>query len=542
MAAPDPCQFPGQIRRGETTSLVMDGKECLSINKQLKDKISEALSSVLPVSVIILLLGMSVTPLSLETCLLFLAGTVLLVVGMGLFTLGADMAMMPMGEALGRKLGASRKTVLVAGAFLVMGVLVTVAEPDLTVLASQVPGIPNMVLIWTVALGVGLFMVISFLRTLFKVPLRAVLLVSYIVVFGLSFFIPRNMLAVAFDSGGVTTGPMTVPFIMALGLGLSAVRGDKEDSDSFGTVSLASVGPILAVLVLGLVYRDTDAQYEVSAVAAVSDGRDVAAAFLHALPHYGKEVLIALTPMVALFLIFQLVTRSFKAKRLAQIGVGLIYTFVGLVVFLTGVNVGFLPAGRELGTLLGGSSYSWTLILLGALLGWFIVNAEPAVHVLCAQVETVTSGAVNKQVIGRALSIGMAVSLALAMARILWSIPLYAIIIPGYALAFGLSFVVPPMFTGIAFDSGGVASGPMTATFLLPFAMGACEAMGGNVMLDAFGVVALVAMTPLIIIQLMGLSYQRKLRRRAQAAEEGLDEILVYDVSQYLHREVSANG
>lgn len=542
MAAPDPCQFPGQIRRGETTSLVMDGKECLSINKQLKDKISEALSSVLPVSVIILLLGMSVTPLSLETCLLFLAGTVLLVVGMGLFTLGADMAMMPMGEALGRKLGASRKTVLVAGAFLVMGVLVTVAEPDLTVLASQVPGIPNMVLIWTVALGVGLFMVISFLRTLFKVPLRAVLLVSYIVVFGLSFFIPRNMLAVAFDSGGVTTGPITVPFIMALGLGLSAVRGDKEDSDSFGTVSLASVGPILAVLVLGLVYRDTDAQYEVSAVAAVSDGRDVAAAFLHALPHYGKEVLIALTPMVALFLIFQLVTRSFKAKRLAQIGVGLIYTFVGLVVFLTGVNVGFLPAGRELGTLLGGSSYSWTLILLGALLGWFIVNAEPAVHVLCAQVETVTSGAVNKQVIGRALSIGMAVSLALAMARILWSIPLYAIIIPGYALAFGLSFVVPPMFTGIAFDSGGVASGPMTATFLLPFAMGACEAMGGNVMLDAFGVVALVAMTPLIIIQLMGLSYQRKLRRRAQAAEEGLDEILVYDVSQYLNREVSANG
>lgn len=288
MAAPDPCQFPGQIRRGETTSLVMDGKECLSINKQLKDKISEALSSVLPVSVIILLLGMSVTPLSLETCLLFLAGTVLLVVGMGLFTLGADMAMMPMGEALGRKLGASRKTVLVAGAFLVMGVLVTVAEPDLTVLASQVPGIPNMVLIWTVALGVGLFMVISFLRTLFKVPLRAVLLVSYIVVFGLSFFIPRNMLAVAFDSGGVTTGPITVPFIMALGLGLSAVRGDKEDSDSFGTVSLASVGPILAVLVLGLVYRDTDAQYEVSAVAAVSDGRDVAAAFLHALPHYGR--------------------------------------------------------------------------------------------------------------------------------------------------------------------------------------------------------------------------------------------------------------
>ena len=491
----------------------------------------------LPVSLIILLLAMTAAPVSLETLLLFLVGAVLLVVGMGLFTLGADMAMMPMGEALGRKLAQSKRVSLMAAVFFLVGVLVTVAEPDLTVLATQVPGIPNPVLIWTVAAGVGLFLVVSVLRTVWKVPLRWVLLVLYAAVFLLSFFIPRNMLAVAFDAGGVTTGPITVPFIMALGLGVSATRGDPDgEADSFGVVALASVGPVLAVLILGLLYRPDGAGYEAAASLTVP------AVFLEALPHYAREVLLALAPIAGLFLVFQLLTRAFKPKGLARIGVGLIYTLVGLVLFLTGVNVGFLPAGRQLGQALGSSAYSWSLIPLGALLGWFIVEAEPAVHVLCVQVESVTGGAVSKNAMGRALSIGMAVSVALAMARILFGIPLYAVILPGYVLAMGLSFAVPPMFTGIAFDSGGVASGPMTAAFLLPFAMGACEALGGSILLDAFGVVALVAMTPLITIQLMGLSYRRKLRRHAAVLEEGTDEILEYDVSMYQTREVKELG
>ena len=364
----------------------------------------------LPVSLIILLLAMTAAPVSLETLLLFLAGAVLLVVGMGLFTLGADMAMMPMGEALGRKLARSKRVSLMAAVFFLVGVLVTVAEPDLTVLATQVPGIPNPVLIWTVAAGVGLFLVVSVLRTVWKVPLRWVLLVLYAAVFLLSFFIPRNMLAVAFDAGGVTTGPITVPFIMALGLGVSATRGDPDsEADSFGVVALASVGPVLAVLILGLLYRPDGAGYEAAASLTVPDSRAVAAVFWEALPHYAREVLLALAPIAGLFLVFQLLTRAFKPKGLARIGVGLIYTLVGLVLFLTGVNVGFLPAGRQLGQALGSSAYSWSLIPLGALLGWFIVEAEPAVHVLCVQVESVTGGAVSKNAMGRALSIGMAV-------------------------------------------------------------------------------------------------------------------------------------
>ena len=494
-------------------------KEGVVINKALKDKTHEALSSVLPVSLIILLLAMTVAPVSVETLLLFLAGAVLLVVGMGLFTLGADMAMMPMGEALGRKLARSKRISVMALVFFLVGILVTVAEPDLTVLATQVPSIPNAVLIWTVAIGVGLFLVVSVLRTVWKIPLRWVLL------------------------GGVTTGPITVPFIMALGLGLSAARGDPEgEADSFGVITLASIGPILAVLILGLLYRPDGADYASTAVVHVADSRGVAAAFLESLPHYAKEVLVALAPIAGVFVVFQLLTRAFKPKGLARIGVGLVYTFVGLVLFLTGVNVGFLPAGRQLGQELGASAYSWSLIPLGALLGWFIVEAEPAVHVLCVQVETVTGGAVSKSAMNRALSFGMAISVALSMARILFGIPLYAVILPGYALALGLSFVVPPMFTGIAFDSGGVASGPMTATFLLPFAMGACEALGGSILLDAFGIVALVAMTPLVTIQLMGLGYQRKMRRHAAVLEEGADEILEYDVSLYRPQEVRELG
>ena len=247
-------------------------------------------------------------------------------------------------------------------------------------------------------------------------------------------------------------------------------------------------------------------------------------------------------PIILFFLAAQVIVLRLDRRQLLRIGIGLVYTYVGLVLFLTGVNVGFLPAGRQLGQALGSSAYSWSLIPLGALLGWFIVEAEPAVHVLCVQVESVTGGAVSKNAMGRALSIGMAVSVALAMARILFGIPLYAVILPGYVLAMGLSFAVPPMFTGIAFDSGGVASGPMTAAFLLPFAMGACEALGGSILLDAFGVVALVAMTPLITIQLMGLSYRRKLRRHAAVLEEGTDEILEYDVSMYQTQEVKELG
>lgn len=516
------------------------GKKVDGINKRLKEKVFESLSSVLPITLIVMLLSVTITPMPIGTLLMFLAGAVLLILGMGLFSLGADMAMMPMGEALGSSLTRSRRISILVPVFFVLGVIVTIAEPDLQVLANQVPAVPNPVLIWTVAAGVGLFLIMAVLRTLFKIKLAHMLLVFYLVVFCVAAFAPPDFLAVAFDSGGVTTGPITVPFIMALGIGMAGVRSDtSSQEDSFGMVALSSIGPILAVLVLGICYNPGTAEYQQITAPEVSTSIDVAAQFVDGFPHYISEVLYAVVPIAAVFLLFQLITKSFQHRQLIKVGVGFGYTLLGLVLFLTGVNVGFMPAGHFIGGALAQSSYSWVLVVIGAVMGWFIVAAEPAVHVLNRQVEEVTSGAISQKAMQRSLSIGVAVSIALSMTRVLWGVSLLWFIIPGYALALILSFIVPRIFTGIAFDSGGVASGPMTATFLLPFAMGACEALGGNILTDAFGIVALVAMTPLVTIQLLGLYYKLKTHGTEEAAAGLLPQMVEDDIIEYDREEMA---
>ena len=481
----------------------------------LYEKAREALASVLPITAIVLVLCFTISPIPPDTLLTFLVGAVLLIFGMALFTLGAETAMTPIGERVGAHMTRSRKLWVVITISFLIGVIVTVSEPDLQVLAEQVPSVPNAVLVGAVAIGVGAFLVISLLRILFRVPLQWMLVGFYIVVFALSLFVPKDFLAIAFDSGGVTTGPMTVPFIMALGLGVASIRSDENAAqDSFGLVALCSIGPILAVLILALVYPASGA-YTPAEVPAVTDTRALWSLFAVAFPKYFHEVAVCLAPIGAFFAIFQVVSLHLSRKKVLKIVVGLLYTYFGLVLFLTGVNVGFSPAGSYLGQQIAALSYHWILIPIGMLMGWFIVQAEPAVHVLNKQVEEITSGASPGKALSTSLSIGVAVSIGLAMTRVLTGISIFWFLIPGYLAALILSFLVPSMFTAIAFDSGGVASGPMTATFLLPFAMGACEALGGNVITDAFGVVAMVAMTPLLTIQLLGLFYQWKLKRTA---------------------------
>jgi len=484
------------------------------MTKKLKQKILEAFSSVLPVTVIVLALSFTLAPMPTGTLLLFLLGAILLVVGMGFFTLGADSAMLEIGEAIGGRLVKNRKLGLIATASLLIGVAITVAEPDLQVLADQVPAVADMTIIITVAVGVGIFLAASSVRSFFKLPLRAMLIVLYIAVFILSVFVPSEFLAVAFDSGGVTTGPITVPFIMGLGIGMAAIRsGNQSEEDSFGLIALCSVGPILAVMIMGLFYRNMEIAYEPAAVVAVETSQDVARQLAIELPVYLREVALGLTPILAIFALFQAAWLRIARRPLAKIGVGVGYTLIGLVLFLTGVNLGFLPAGSYIGKHLAMAEHSWILIPLSMLVGYFLVAAEPAVHVLNKQVEEITDGAIPQKAMSLSLSVGVALSAGLAMVRVLTGIHIYWFVVPGYIAALAMSFFVPKIFTAIAFDSGGVASGPMTATFLLPFAMGACEGVGGNVLTDAFGVVAMVAMTPLITIQILGLLYERKLKR-----------------------------
>ena len=485
---------------------------------KLREKLLEALQAVLPIVAIVLVLCFSIAPVSPSILLCFLLGAAMIIVGIMFFTLGAEMSMSPMGERVGAMLTKSRSVPLIIGVGFLLGFLITISEPDLQVLANQVPSIPNMTLILSVAAGVGLFLVVAFLRMLLGIALPKLLVVFYGLIFVLAAFVPKEFLSVACDAGGVTTGPITVPFIMALGGGVAAIRSDRHAADdSFGLVALCSIGPILAVLILGIAFQASDSTYVPPILPNVSDSVELWHLFHEGLPTYIKEIATSLLPIIAMFGVFQLAALKLDRRTLGRIGVGLAYTYIGLVLFLAGANIGFMPAGNYLGQVLAGQSFRWLLVPIGMLIGYFIVKAEPAVYVLNKQVEEVTDGAISASTMGAALSAGVSLSVGLAMVRVLTGISILWFLIPGYAFAIGISFVVPKLYTAIAFDAGGVASGPMTATFLLPLAQGACVAVGGNIVTDAFGVVAMVAMTPLITVQLMGLMAQLKQRRALQA-------------------------
>lgn len=502
------------------------------MNEKLKEKVKESLSSVLPITLIVLVLSITLVPMEIGTLALFLTGAVLLIFGMGFFQLGAEMSMTPLGEGVGKTLAKREKVILVVLVSFALGTIITIAEPDLQVLANQVASIPNNVLIWTVAVGVGVFLALAVLRIFYRASLAKCLLIAYALLFALTLFSPKDFLAVAFDAGGVTTGPITVPFIMALGVGVSALRtAQGHDDDSFGLVALCSVGPILMVLLLGIFYHPSDAIYSAVEIAPVVTTRDVAQQFAIGLPDYAKEVLLSILPIVAVCVLFQLLTHHYRRRQLLRTGVGFLYTVIGLILFLTGVNIGFTPVGNLLGSGLADSTYRWVLIPIGALIGYYIVKAEPAVQVLNKQVEDVTGGTVSQSMMNTALSIGVACAVMLSMVRVLTGISIYWILVPGYALALILARYVPSVFVGIAFDSGGVASGPMTSTFLLPLAMGACTALGGNILSDAFGIVAMVAMTPLVTIQLLGFYAVMKKKIAGRNYENVLgktDDCIVY--------------
>jgi hypothetical protein len=476
--------------------------------KILLVKLREALVSVMPVTAIVILLNL--TPwvsFSAVEMVTFLISSVFLVLGIGLFNLGADMAMTPMGVQVGAGLSRSRKMGLLFSVCFALGLLITVAEPDLTVLAGQVKDVLNgTLLIVCVGVGVGIFLVLSVIKMVFHKPLSSMLLYFYMILFALAALVVAvgngDFLPMAFDSGGVTTGPITVPFIMALGVGIAATIGGKDvGENSFGLIAMCSVGPILAVMLLGAT-ADGELSYQVPDY-AIENG--LGFALVEKILHTLKEVGIALGLIVVFFVILQITVLKLPKKKLGQIAVGIAYTFFGLVIFLTAVSVGFMPIGYKLGTELA-NLHPAILVISGFILGMVVVLAEPAVHVLNKQVEDITDGSVSKKSMMIALSLGVGVSLALSMLRIVFDFSILFYVIPGYLISLGLSFFVPGIYTAIAFDSGGVASGPLTSGFILPLAIGACCALQGEgkVLADGFGIVAMVAMTPLITIQLLG--------------------------------------
>ncbi len=504
--------------------------------KELWSKIKEALISALPITAIVYV--MALTPwfaFSRVELITFTVSAVMLVLGIGLFNLGADLAMTPMGTHVGAGLSRQRKLSLLLIVCFVLGMLITIAEPDLQVLATQVGAVINgTLLIYAVGAGVGAFLILSILKIVFRRSLSQILMLFYMLLFALALLLAvgdkLNLLPVAFDSGGVTTGPITVPFIMALGVGISTVLGDRKSTESsFGLVALCSVGPILAVLVLGI-FSQSQMTYDVPDYTVSAD---ILGAFLHTAEHTAREIAVALGLIVVFFLICQFAFLRLPYKRLRKIGLGVVFTYVGLVLFLTGVNVGFMPVGYKLGFALAKLN-PLALTGIGLAMGVLVVLAEPAIHVLNQQVEEITGGLVTKKAMTTGLCIGVGASIALSVVRIIFDFSLAYYIIPGYFISLVLSLFVPSMYTAIAFDSGGVASGPMTSGFILPFAVGVCMSLQGPdaVLRDAFGVIALVAMTPPITIQLLGF---RSIVDRTVKERRAMKRILDADDQQIIN-------
>ncbi len=476
-----------------------------------------------------MLLDLTVAPLPKGMTGQFLFGVVLSIAGLSLFLLGADIGIIPFGEKAGAALTSRRNLPLLLGAAFVIGFFITIAEPDVQVLITQIkavdPALPGTALLLMIACGIGLFIVVGLLRTVFHIPMKWLLTGCYGSILILCLFVQNRYIPIAFDASGATTGPMTVPFILALGMGVAAVQSHSKNSgaageNSFGMTGMASVGPIVAVLVMGICMgQGGDAAHAAAVSGSVAE----------AVPQYGLyqfhllagetvlDVVKALSPLVALFVVFQLLLLHMPPRQLTRMVVGIVYAFVGLILFLLGVNGGFMIAGRTIGQSIGATDGRNWLVLLGGILGAVVVCAEPAVWVLTRQVEAVSNGAIKKRVLLVALASGVAIAIALAVLRVLAGFSLTYILLPGYILAIALTFFCPPLFTAIAFDSGGVSSGPMTTTFILSFCLGISTVVGGNPLTDAFGVIALVALAPLIAIQILGLVYRNKMQKRGAA-------------------------
>jgi hypothetical protein len=492
----------------------------------LLQKLRETMFSVFPIMAIVLLLSFTVAPLDANILIRFVAGGILVIVGLTFFLLGVDIGILPVGERIGAALTAKKNLALLLSVSFLIGVIVTIAEPDVQVLADQIKSISESVNKWVlvlgIAAGVGLFVTIGLCRTVLSLNLRAVLIISYAVLFALAIFCPAELQGAAFDAGGATTGPMTVPFIMALGMGVAQVRssgaGGKQGDSSFGLTGIASIGPVAAVCVYGMILNSlgkfsASAQKEISSADDFGGGLSV---FIECIPDVLKEVSLSLLPLVVMFVIFQFALLKLPPVQIRRTFQGLFYCFFGLALFLTGADGGFMDAGKLLGKILGakslgGTGWIFLIIAVSLLFGAITVFAEPAVWVLTEQVESVSGGTNQRKIMLYTLSFGVASAVALSMIRIIFGFSLWYILIPGYALALLLTFFCPPLFMGIAFDSGGVASGPMTSTFILSFTLGASSSFSSSA--GAFGVIALVAMTPLIAIQILGIMYKIKTRK-----------------------------
>lgn len=488
-------------------------------NKLIENLIS-SFKSVFPFSVIILIISF-IIKIPLPVIISFIICSILLIIGITLFTTGAEISIVKIGESIGNFLAKKGNKTLIIIASLIMGIVITISEPDLMVLSSEIPMIPSFLMIFLVALGIGLFLSFGVYRIINRKSYRMIITSSLLLIMLLLYFTKEEFISLSFDASGVTTGPMGVPVIVAFGYGIAKIRSDRDaKSDTFGLCGLASLGPVIVLLILGLFYR-VDSYFNTSS-------------FVNGLPFIDrimlnfiscfKEIIVALTPIIGVYIISIFLGNKITKKNIARSVFGIVLTVLGLTIFLTGVSSGFIEIGFRIGNTIAGSEYKYYLIPLGMLLGFVIINAEPAIRILTKQISDLTEGSIRENMIGLSLSIGVAFAVGFSIFRILFNVPIIYILVPGYFIATYLMYYTPKMFVTIAFDSGGAACGALTTSFLLPFCIGICKILEKNIMTLAFGIGALVCLIPIIIIEILGIIYDNKLRMKETS---DLDETIV---------------
>ena len=478
--------------------------------REFIDKCKESAVSILPFFAIILVLYLIFVPFSIWAMVAIMVATMLMIMGMAMFNVGVDMSTMKMGGYVGSHLSGSRRLSFMAILSFVLGFMVTIAEPDLMVLAEQVPGVSSKwIILITVSLGTGIFLLLSTIRTIFRWSIRTVLIISYMLALVLCVFAPSEFLPLSFDAIGVTTGAVSVPFIMAFGLGICAVRSGKNNQeDGFGLIALASIGPVLAILIVSLFLKGGESIATESVVQEITTAGDWGGLIGSSILSYLREVFIVILPIFVFFLLYNWKFLKLPKSSLMRIGIGLIYCYVGLVIFLTGVSSGYLPMANLLGVKIAGGDSRWLLIPISLVIGGVMVFAEPAVHVLNKQVEDITNGVIKRKTMLVGMSIGVAVAMVIVVLRAMLGIDFLWIIVPLVVVLVILSMFAPTLFVGIAYDSGGAAAGSLSASFVLPFIIGICKASGLDSMLYGFGTIGIISILPTSVIEVIGIRYQ----------------------------------
>lgn len=496
--------------------------------KKLYSEFKDAISSVIPIALLVLVISFFIG-ISTKNIISFGISSILLILGITLFTFGADLSMVIIGDRVGSVLIRSKKLFYILISTFLIGFVITIAEPDLMVLASQLTAIPNILIILIISFGVGLFLMLAFYRIIKGISINKIILISYVIILLLVCFTPSSFTGIAFDAGGVTTGPMSVPLLIAIGYGFTKLRSDKKArNDTFGLVGLASIGPIIFILLLGLFFN-LDSVYDTS---VFTTNGSLILQYLDAFYNNFIEIVLALVPILFVFIIFELFNDTLSDYDMRKVVLGLIAALLGLTFFLTGANVGYIKVGYMLGSLFVEKNLGFYLIILGMVIGYLIVKAEPAVKVLVEQISDLTEGSISKNVINTCLSVGTCLAVFIALIRVFTGISILYFIIPGYIITLILAYFTPDIFTAVAFDAGGAASGPLTSSFLLPICIGSCMMLGGNILVDAFGILGLVSTTPLIVIQGLGVIYKLKLKKHQLHLVKGLnEEIIEYEVS-----------